>query len=59
MALWLIVNSDMYDEQWVVSGENMNDVAYENDLKYATLIVRLNDETVNAIKELSEDCDDT
>lgn len=59
MALWLIVNSDMYDEQWVVSGESMNDVAYENDLKYATLIVRLNDETVNAIKELSEDCDDT
>ena len=57
MSLWLIVNSDMYDAQWVVSGESMNDVAYENDLKYATLIVRLNDETVNAIKELSEDSD--
>lgn len=54
MALWLMVNGDMYDEQWVVSGENMNDVAYGIDLKYATLIVRLNDETVNAIKELSE-----
>ena len=54
MALWLVVNSDMYYQD-VVKGETMEDVELEKDLKWATLIVRLDDETVETIKKMADE----
>ena len=57
MATWLIVNGDMYDSQRVVKGDTMEDVELHNDLKWATLIVRLDEETIKAIKDLENDAE--
>lgn len=54
MALWLVVNSDMYYQN-VVKGETMEDVELNTDLKWATLIVRLDDETVETIKKMADE----
>ncbi len=54
MALWLLVNSDMYYQE-VVKGETMEDVELKKDLKWVTLIVRLDDETVETIKKMADE----
>ena len=56
MTLWLIVNSDMY-YQYVVEAETMEDVELKTDLKWATFIVRLDDDTVRTIKKMADDSD--
>ena len=54
MALWLIVNDDMY-YQGIEQGESMEDIAERINLKWATLIVRLDDETVETIKKMADE----
>ena len=54
MALWLLVDSDMYYQN-VVKGETMEDVELKNDLKWVTLIVRLDNETVETIKKMADE----
>ena len=57
MALWLIVNDDMYYQR-IEQGDSMEDIAEKVNLKWATLVVRLDEDTVRTIKEMSDDLEE-